>query len=205
MIRRSIIGLTVTLVIMCSKQVSAQDNEWTNGSPTLSAPLTSKGGLYFADVTVRGRPVFQIGSLADISAQDRAAIINRRIAGLIGNRESLGEVTIQGDRNLLTLQFNNRVLMTVTEQDAQDYALGLDELAQNWADRLNQSLQRPPLAIDVIQRLNTTIRQVGRQTIDGIPSFVGAILVIGMTWGVARGVRYGAFTWAQNTEGDRFP
>ncbi|MEQ9234930.1 MAG: mechanosensitive ion channel family protein, partial [Coleofasciculus sp. E2-BRE-01] len=32
--------------------------------------------VYFADILVRGRPVFQVGSLADLGARERAKIIN---------------------------------------------------------------------------------------------------------------------------------
>jgi small-conductance mechanosensitive channel len=59
------------------------------------------------------------------------------------------------------------------------------------------------LAVDVAQRLNTTIRDLVRDTLDRFPALLGALIVMLITWGVARIVRYGAFTWAQQTEGDR--
>lgn len=198
---RQAIGL-VTVLAMLSPYAAAQE---TGPPPVQSSPAAADTeGLYFADVSVRGRPVFQVGSLANIRAQERANIINRRISGLISNRETLGKVTVNEDRDrkLATLQLNNRVLMTVTQQDAEDYGLSIEALAQDWASRLNQGLERQPLAIDVAQRLNSTLRQLGRQTVDGIPAFIGAMVVVAITWLVARGVRYGAFTWAQQTEGD---
>jgi small conductance mechanosensitive channel len=93
-------------------------------SPTTATP---SDGLYFADVLVRGRPVFEIGSLAEVSASDRADIINRRIASVLAQSGEIGQVTVKPDnpRNIATLQVNNRVLMTITEQDAQDFGLGL--------------------------------------------------------------------------------
>lgn len=82
-------------------------------------------GFFFADVLVRGRPIFQVGSLPELSASRRAQIINPRIASILAREESLGSVIVQTNlqRNVATLQLNNRVLMTVTQQDSQDFGL----------------------------------------------------------------------------------
>lgn len=161
-------------------------------------------GLYFADVTVRGQTVFQVGSLNALPASQRAAIINRRIASLLERTD--GEVSVTtspvADQELVTVQANNRVLMTVTGQDAQDFGLPLAELSEDWADRLERSFEKPPVAIDVAQRLNSTIRQLGRNAIASIPALIGALIVVFVTWLIARGVRYSAFRWAEQTEGD---
>ncbi|PZD75093.1 Small-conductance mechanosensitive channel [Acaryochloris thomasi RCC1774] len=171
--------------------------------PPITAPASEPDTTeYFADVVVKGRSVFQVGSLSELEASKRAAIINRRIASVL-SRDEIGDVTIQAVREVTTLQLNNRVLMTVTGQDAEDYGLSVEDLAQNWTERLNQSLEAPPLAIDVVQRLNTTVRQLSRNAIESLPAFVGALLVVLVTWGAATGVRYIAFRWAQQTEGDR--
>ncbi|NJM84747.1 MAG: mechanosensitive ion channel family protein [Leptolyngbyaceae cyanobacterium SL_1_1] len=175
----------------------------------LTAPAsdsaTQSSGLYFSDIIVRGRPLFQVGGLADISAQERAQIINRRIASIVLNTEDPGSVEAQfnADGTLATLRLNNRVLMTITQQDAEDFGLSLEALAQRWAEQLTQALNKPPLAIDVAQRINTTLRNLGRDTIARLPAFTGAFIIVLITWAVAGGVRYGAFRWAQQTEGDR--
>ena len=169
-----------------------------------SSVTTPNDGLYFADVMVRNRPLFQIGSLPEINASERAAIINRRISSLLAQNEEPGTVEIVPDspRNIATLRVNNRVLMTVTQQDAADFGISTEELAQRWAKQLNTAFDKPPLAIDVTQRLYTTTRELLRDIIGNLPSLVGAILVIGITWGIAIGVRYIAYTWAKQTEGD---
>lgn len=41
--------------------------------------------VFFADVVVRGKPVFQVGALDDLTAKERANIINRRIASIIAS------------------------------------------------------------------------------------------------------------------------
>lgn len=172
-------------------------------SPSSSVPIPSDG-LYFADVVVRNRPIFQIGSLPQIDASARAEIINRRLASLLSQTETPGKVNIAPDnpRKIATLRVNNRILMTVTQQDAEDFGLSTEALAQRWAKQLNAAFEKPPLAIDVTQRLFSTIRDLLRDIVGNLPSLVGAIIVIGITWGVAKGVRYVAYTWAKQTEGD---
>ncbi|MEQ9624865.1 mechanosensitive ion channel family protein [Coleofasciculus chthonoplastes] len=161
--------------------------------------------VYFADILVRGRPVLQVGSLADLGARERAKIINRRINSLLAQSEILGQVTVKPDdpRQVATLRLNNRVLMTVTQQDAQDFGLSVEALAERWAEQLNLAIKKPPLAIDVGQRLYGTVRQLLRDIITNLPSLLGAMVMVGITWGVAKGVRFIGFSWAQRTEGDR--
>ncbi|MEL6603307.1 MAG: mechanosensitive ion channel family protein [Cyanobacteria bacterium J06614_10] len=172
---------------------------------------TPADDTYFADVLVRGQAVFQVGSLDSLSARARAAIISRRIASLLeSSAERDGEnttltVTAEPVPNaaLINLEANNRVLMTVTEQDAQDLGLPLETLADTWANQLTQSFDRPPVAIDVAQRLNSTLRQLGRDAVESIPALIGVLIVVVITWLIAKVVRYSAFSWAQRTEGDR--
>jgi small conductance mechanosensitive channel len=164
-----------------------------------------ESGVFFADVLVRGRSIFQVGSLADLSATERADLINRRIAGILAQTQTPGEVAVQLDeqRDIATLQVNNRVIMTVTQQDAFDFNTPLETLAQRWADELNQALVQPNLAIDVAQRMESAVRQLVRSTLNNLPSLLGALLVIGFTWLLAVVVRRIAQLWAEQTEGDR--
>ena len=181
----------------------AQDQEIL--TPTEPAPTAiPSDGLYFADVLVRNRPVFQIGSLPQIDASERAEIINRRIASLLSQNENPDKIEITPDnpRRIATLRVKNRILMTVTQQDAEDFGLSTEELAERWKQQLDTAFDKPPLAIDVTQRLYTTTRELLRDLVGNLPSLVGAIIVIGITWIVAKGVRYIAYTWAKQTEGD---
>lgn len=67
------------LFILPSKGI-AQDNAAPPIAPSPPVESVPVGGVFFADVVVRGQPIFQIGSLSNLSASDRAQIINRRIA-----------------------------------------------------------------------------------------------------------------------------
>lgn len=200
----------LTVIAIVTFSLSIAPKALTQEVETIPIPTKSKSaiipsdGLYFADVVVRNRPLFQIGSLPQIDASARAKIINRRLASLLAQTENPGKVEIAPDapRKIATLRVNNRILMTVTQQDAEDFGLSTGELAEKWAKQLNSAFAKPPLAIDVTQRLYTTTRNLLRDLVGNLPSLVGAIIVVGITWVVAKGVRYIAFTWAQQTEGD---
>ncbi|MBF2078115.1 MAG: hypothetical protein IGR76_06235 [Synechococcales cyanobacterium T60_A2020_003] len=104
---------------------------------------------FFADVVVRGQPIFQVGSIGNLEAGDRAHIINRRIAGLLSQSRSLDPVTVQYDptRQIAILQVNNRVIMTVTPQDALDYdqsAACLNRCAADYWHHLVSRTRRSP-------------------------------------------------------------
>lgn len=180
-------------------------------APIPVTPQTSESGsipadgLFFADVIVRGQPVFQIGSVGDITAAGRSQIVNRRIAGILAQPQIGRTVTVNPDpvRGIATLQVSNRVLMTVTEQDSQDFNLAVETLAGQWAGQLNQAFEQPPLVIDVGQRLFVTVREFQRDTIDNLPSFLGALLAAIATWLIAASLRHLTLVGAQHWEVDR--
>ncbi|WP_017298673.1 mechanosensitive ion channel family protein [Nodosilinea nodulosa] len=203
--------LLILILLLPAARLQAQEDAGPEELPATPAatdsqpPERSDNGLFFADVLVRGQPVFQVGSLTGLSASDRAQTINRRIAGLLSKSQTLGDVTVQVDekRQIALLTVNNRVIMTVTQQDATDFGLPVAELAKQWADRLNQVLTQPNLAVDVLQRLDGTARQLVDNTIVLLPSLIGALVLVVLTWLVAIGVRRVGLLWAGQTEGDR--
>jgi small conductance mechanosensitive channel len=200
------VGILSTGLLLSSGSAGLAQEEITMPAPASPTPTSSPAvnEPFFADVMVRGRPVFQVGSLANISAEQRTQIINRRISSLLARSEAMGQVNVSlnSQQNYATLQLNNRILMTVTQQDAQDFGVDVQALANEWAQDLNRAFDRPPLAIDVVQRLNGTVRDFLRNAINNLPSFVGAIIVIFLTWVIAKIVRRLFFTWAEKTEGD---
>lgn len=160
-------------------------------------------GVYFADILVRGQPVFQIGSLSDLSASDRAQIVNRRIAGVLAQSETGGNtVEPEFTRGIALLKINNRVLMTITQQDAQDFNTTVETLARQWEDELNQALEEPPFVIDVGQRLWGTLRSFQRDTISNLPSFIGMLLALLAIWLIARSLRRLTFLGTRQWQGN---
>lgn len=174
--------------------------------PAPNPPATENGiaEQFFADVLVRGKPVFQVGSLDKLGAMNRAQQINRRIAGLLNQEQPLDPISVNLDpsQELATLRLNNRVIMTVTSQDALDFDTTVPELAEAWAERLNQAMVETNLAVDVLQRLQGTSQLFVEGIIENLPSFLGALLVMVFTWLVALVVRRAAVIWAERTEGD---
>jgi small-conductance mechanosensitive channel len=214
--RRVAVAIALCIGIFSSFPVftRAQEVDPSLADPILveqeaSAPTnpssSTDSSFYFADILVRDRPIFEVGGLADIDARSRAAIINRRISSVLSSQNQPNELTVEFDdsQQLATLRVNNRVIMTVTQQDADDFGTTVERLAERWADQLNEAFDKPPLLIDVTQRLETTIRQLASDTVDKLPAILGACIVILMTWGAAGSVRFAAFNWAQRTEGDR--
>ena len=166
---------------------------------------TDASEIFFADVVVRGQPVFQVGGLPDVSAVDRAGQINRRIAALLNQDTDTAPITVNPDRerNLATLQVNQRLIMTVTTQDALDFDTDIAPLAQRWADLLNQAMARTNLAAAAAYRIRGTAQQQFRNTLDNLPALLGALVVLVLTWLLAAAVRHAVLVWAQKTEGDR--
>lgn len=196
--------ISLVMVLLLHWAGFAQTPENSPASPNQSSTTTPEQA-FFADVLVRGQPVLQVGSLDNLSAMERANQINRRIAGLLRQTEPPDPVTVNfaSGRDLATLQVNNRVIMTVTAQDALDFDTTVEALAERWAEELNQNLRKPNLAVEIVQRLEGTSELLIRNIIDQMPSILGALLVALFTWIAALGVRQGALIWAEQTEGDR--
>ncbi len=166
---------------------------------------------FFADVLVRGQPVFEVGGLPDATAAERAEQINRRIAALLSQAVDSAPVTVNtestmqksDDRPQATLQVNQRLILTVTEQDALDFNTQVPILARRWANLLNQAMARTNLAVAVRYRIQTTSQELVKNTLDNLPALLGALLVLGLTWLLALVVRHAVLVWATTTEGDR--
>jgi small conductance mechanosensitive channel len=166
---------------------------------------------FFADVVVRGQPVFEVGGLPEATATERAEQINRRIAALLSQDADRAPVTVNvegaaeqsDDRPQATLQVNQRLIMTVTEQDALDFNAPVPRLARRWASLLNQAMARTNLAVAVRYRIQNTSQELLKNTLDNLPALLSALLVLGLTWLIALIVRHAVLVWATNTEGDR--
>ena len=188
----SAIVLLASLLLLPA-QGRSQEATPTPVTPHPSAQSISipADGLYFTDIVVRGQPIFQVGSLSKLSATQRAQIVNRRIASILAQPQANRTVNVVTNANqgIATLQVGNRVLMTVTQQDAEDFDIELETLAQQWANKVDQAFKEPPLAIDVGQRLYATLRQFQRDTITNLPSLLGALLAVIATWLLAGSVR----------------
>ncbi|MEA5579948.1 mechanosensitive ion channel family protein [Nodularia harveyana UHCC-0300] len=201
----SVLFLLTLLISPIQKALTQEISPIDITSPITETSITQTDGIFFADILVRGKPVFQVGSLGELSAIQRAQIINRRIASVLVRSQTDSKVSVVKDsqRGIATLQLSNRVLMTVTKQDAEDFNLDVETLGQWWAKQLIQAFQQPPLAIDVGQRLLSTLRKFQRESIDNLPSFLGMLLVVIATGIIAASMRHLTLSATQYWEVDR--
>jgi small conductance mechanosensitive channel len=104
------IAIAIFLLLPASKGLTQEE---VSPPPVTSQPTAPEeipsDGLFFADVIVRGQPVFQIGSLGELSATERAQIVNRRIAGILAQSPTGSTVTVVADpeRSIATLGICN--------------------------------------------------------------------------------------------------
>ncbi|WP_239112385.1 mechanosensitive ion channel family protein [Halomicronema sp. CCY15110] len=202
---RCMVGLLLGILLAVGlPDRGAAQNNGAIAEPAPASTATTQA-VFFADVLVRGQPVLQVGSVGELSATERAQQISRRIAGLVQQPQPLDAVQVRYDnpRNLATLQLNNRVIMTVTPQDALDFDTTVEVLAQEWSQKLNAALEQPNLVVEVVGRLEGTLVQLRRSILNNLSSMIGALLVLLFTWLAAMGVSRGSYLWAEKTEGDR--
>ena len=83
-------------------------NSGDNQGDDSEAAVIPDDGVYFADVLVRGQSVFQVGSLDDMSASQRAAGISRRIASLLDRTEDTVAVSAEptDDPDVVNIEAN---------------------------------------------------------------------------------------------------
>lgn len=98
-----VVVLVASLMIVVARIGLTQEAAPTPATPqtTTASPQPSNSesilsdGVYFADILVRGQPVFQVGSLSDLSASDRAQIVNRRMKSVLAQSETGETVTVE--------------------------------------------------------------------------------------------------------------
>ena len=114
----------------------------TSGSPA-PIPTPTASGLY-APVMVDGRRIFDVTSNGQLSAADRADMINRRVQTLIAQPEDIPPFTRQdvkreGPETVVLL--GGDVILSVTNGDAQSALMTQDELAMLWGGKIAAAVQ----------------------------------------------------------------
>jgi hypothetical protein len=166
-----LLALIITLVL-ASGPVNAQLSPLvpTNGH-SVPAGVEQQGTLESAPVKLDGKTLFRIASPAVINRSDpgyqvpvevRASQIEGNLQRLLPDPRS-SETPIAPEQLSIAVKIVNgfpvlfaespalpqpRALLTVTDKDAQYYAVGRDELAEQWRDELEQKLRQ---ALDLRQ------------------------------------------------------
>lgn len=108
---------------------------------TVTQPMAQK-----ADVVIDGRVLFQLRSIEDISAEERAVFANQALWQVIDNADQQPtpapiRVRTRERDGLVTLRANGRHLLTVTSGDLMAGVLP-EERAELWAESLQAALDR---------------------------------------------------------------
>jgi len=144
--RRAIRFLLLVLLFACGTGVHAQtlplSVPTTPARPVLLTPPVS------AFVLFNDRVLFPVYTFGDESAQDRADLANLRLAeslrGIAANEATARppQVTVGTRDAQAVLLLDGKMLLTVTEVDADHAGLPAVSLASAWADSLNRSFRQ---------------------------------------------------------------
>lgn len=110
--------------------------------PTLLAPASA------APVELNNQILFAVHTFGDQAAQDRADLANLRLSealrGLFTAHASgkAPQATVGSQQGQTVLLLDGKLLLTVTQADADAAGKPIALLAQNWADSLNKALEQ---------------------------------------------------------------
>lgn len=116
------------------------------GATVLSPAIAQTQSSPKADVVIDGRVLFRLGSLEDVSAEERANFANQALWQVLENAQrqptpSPIRVRTRQQDGLVTLRANGRHLLTVTSGDLMAGVLP-QERADVWADSLQRALDQ---------------------------------------------------------------
>jgi small-conductance mechanosensitive channel len=168
--------------------------------PTLPAGVEQRGSLESVAITLDGQDLFRIASPAVVNRNEpgNQVPVEVRARQIEGNLQRLlpgsGSSTPPADAETLEVivntingfpvlfaqdatQIQPRALLTVTDVDAQYYAIGKAELAAQWQIILEQELRQA-----IAMRQPEAIRQQLATAIKILIGMVGATLLLGLLW-----------------------
>jgi small-conductance mechanosensitive channel len=154
-------------------------------------------------VTVRldGRAVIRVGPAAVVDADTRARRIESRLELLLESPAAitLARVEPTGPNGAeRAISVAGVTVVTVNEADAEENLLGVDELAAQWASAIDQALSAARdvrttpwgrFSSEVTGTVRGVFARLGESAMVVIPRVLAALLLIGLFWLVATGVR----------------
>lgn len=154
-------------------------------------------------VTVRldGRALFRVGPGPDADATARARRIEQRLATLLDNPQAIVPAQVEPggpERQDRIISVAGVPVITVSEADAQDNLTSIDALAALWAQQVDVSLARAierrtspwgRFTTEVQASVETAFARLLESAITVIPNALAALLVLGLFWALAAGMR----------------
>jgi small-conductance mechanosensitive channel len=165
------------------------------------APLEVLAQDHRVTVRLDGRAVIRVGPTDEVDADARARRIEDRLELLLENPTAIAPTRVEaagpnGAERAVSVA--GVTIVTVSEADAQENLLGIDELAAQWASAIDQTLiasceaRTSPwgrFSSEVTGTVRGVFARLGESAIVVIPRVLAALLLIGMFWLVASGVR----------------
>ncbi|HET9530826.1 MAG TPA: mechanosensitive ion channel family protein [Blastocatellia bacterium] len=153
-------------------------------------------------VRLDGRTLFRVGPVADADANSRARRIEGRLANLLQNPQLIAPARIEasgsgGSERIISIA--GVPVVTVTTEDAQDNLTTTEALSTQWAQALDSALERSSarrlsawgrFRAEVQASVETAFARLAESAITIIPRALAALLVIGLFWAVAAGIRW---------------
>jgi len=163
-----------------------------------SLPATAQVDDGLATVRLDGRALFRLGGTEELEARLRARQIERQLLTVLETPQGISRARIapageNAEARQITMA--GRILMQVTEEDAQ--ANGRAQ-AREWASVLETALaqastrrtsERARFVTDVRASVDTAFARLLEAAISIVPRALAALLVIGVFWALAAGVR----------------
>lgn len=151
-------------------------------------------------VTVRvdGRSLFRVGAAGETSAATRAAQIERRLTTLLQNPQAIAPAVVQVQNETRVITVAAVPVVTIAASDAQENLTDIDALAAQWAQSINAALTRGRenretrfgrFSSEIQASVETAFARLLESAITIVPRFLAALLVIGLFWAIAAGVR----------------
>ncbi|MBD3738415.1 MAG: mechanosensitive ion channel [Pseudomonas balearica] len=154
-----------------------------------------------ATVRLDGRALFRLGGTEELEARLRARQIERQLLTVLETPQGISRARIAAaEENAASRQITmaGRVLMQVTREDAEANGMALDAQAREWASILETALaqastrrtsERARFVTDVRASVDTAFARLLEAAINIVPRALAALLVIGVFWALAAGVR----------------
>lgn len=153
-------------------------------------------------VRVDGRPIFRVGAADSSTAVERALRVERRLATLLETPRALPPAQIASsgaDRSDRVITVAAVPVITVTRADAEDNLTSADALALQWSRALDTELRRAGerrlsrwgrFGAEVQASVQAAFSRLLESAIRIVPRVLAALLVLGLFWLLAAGVRF---------------
>lgn len=165
--------------------------------PPLGA-LAQEQGL--AAVRLDGRALFRLTETEGMDAPSRARQVEQRLsAALAAPSRASAQVQPAANPAQRVIVLLGRPLLTVTQNDAAENGVSVEDLAERWTDTINVALARAldrrisgwgRFAAAVQAGVETAFARLLESAIVVIPRALAALLVLALFWALANGVRW---------------